>query len=403
MKVLSLYDGISCGMAALERSGIAVEKYDAFEIDKYAIKVSEKNYPQIVHHGDVLDGDFTKFKGYDLLIGGSPCTYWSIAKNNREITPDGMGGKLFMEFVRALQESECRYFLYENNNSIHKDIKAFISEQLGVEPIMINSALVSAQQRKRCYWTNIPNVTQPVDRGILLKDILESGISWQDKSYCMTASYDGAVFWNTMQRSQRSMVAEPVGVAQRGRYIASGKRNVRCEGGTMQHIEARKDGKSNCITTVYKDSMVAVPINTFNNDGEKSRTFMAGYYKFGEANLLRSNGFKGGTTAVAVPVRLGEYGKGGQGQRIYSVSGKSVTISANGGGQGAKTGLYKIDLPDGDYIIRKLTPVEAERLQTLPDNYTEGISNSQRYKCIGNGWTVDVISHILNGLKGVIL
>lgn len=403
MKVLSLYDGISCGMAALERSGIAVEKYDAFEIDKYAIKVSEKNYPQIVHHGDVFDGDFTQFKGYDLLIGGSPCTYWSIAKNNRETTPDGMGGKLFMEFVRALRESECRYFLYENNNSIHKDIKAFISEQLGVEPIMINSALVSAQQRKRCYWTNIPNVTQPTDRGILLKDILESGISWQDKSYCMTASYDGAVFWNTMQRSQRSMVAEPVGVAQRGRYIESGKRNVRCEGGTEQHIEARKDGKSNCLTTVQKDSMVAVPINTFNNDGEKSRTFMAGYYKFGEANLLRSNGFKGGTTAVAVPVRLGEYGKGGQGQRIYSVSGKSVTISANGGGQGAKTGLYKIDLPDGDYIIRKLTPVEAERLQTLPDNYTEGISNSQRYKCIGNGWTVDVISHILNGLKGVIL
>lgn len=402
MRVLSLYDGISCGMAALERAGISVERYDAFEIDKYAIKISEKNYPQIVHHGDVFDGDFTKFKGYDLLIGGSPCTYWSIAKTNREVTPDGMGGKLFMEYVRALRESECRYFLYENNNSIHKDIKAFISAQLGVEPIMINSALVSAQQRKRCYWTNIPNVTQPTDRGILLKDILESGLSWQDKSYCLTASYDGAVLWNTLQRSQRSMIAEPVSVAQRGRYIESGKRNVKCEGGTEQHFEARKDGKSNCLTTVQKDSMVAVPINTFNNDGEKARTFMAGYYKFGKANLLRSKGFKGGTTAVATPVRLGEYGNGGQGQRIYSVRGKSVSLSANGGGQGAKTGLYKIDLPDGDYIIRKLTPIEAERLQTLPDNYTEGISNSQRYKCIGNGWTVEVISHILNGLKGVI-
>ena len=152
MKVLSLYDGISCGMVALERAGMSVERYDAFEIDKYAIKISEKNYPQIVHHGDVFDGDFTKFKGYDLLIGGSPCTYWSIARNGRETTPDGMGGKLFMEFVRALRESGCRYFLYENNNSIHKDIKAFISAQLGVEPIMINSALVSAQQRKRCYW-----------------------------------------------------------------------------------------------------------------------------------------------------------------------------------------------------------------------------------------------------------
>ena len=102
---------------------------------------------------------------------------------------------------------------------------------------------------------------------------------------------------------------------------------------------------------------------------------------------------------IAEPIRIGQYGNGGQGQRIYSVHGKSVTLSANGGGQGAKTSLYKIDLPDGDYIIRKLTPVEAERLQTLPDNYTEGISKTQRYKCIGNGWTVDVIAHILKGLK----
>ena len=307
MKVLSLFDGMSGGMAALERAGINVERYDAFEIDKYAIKVSEKNYPQIVHHGDVFGGNFADFKGYDLLLGGSPCTYWSIAKAGRETTPDGIGGKLFMEYVRALRESGCKYFLYENNNSIHQNIKDFISEQLGVQPIMINSALVSAQQRKRCYWTNIPGVCQPKDKGILLKDILESGVAWQDKSYCMSAGYNGAIFWNTLQRNQRSMIAEPV--------------------------------------------------------------------------------------------RIGQYGNGGQGQRIYSVRGKSVTLSANGGGQGAKTGLYKIDLPDGDYIIRKLTPVEAERLQTLPDNYTEGISKTQRYKCIGNGWTVDVISHILKGLN----
>ena len=294
-------------MVALERAGITVDRYVAYEIDKYAIQISKKNYPHIEHCGDVTTADFTQYKDFDLLIGGSPCTYWSIAKNDRETTPDGMGGRLFMEFVRALRESECRYFLYENNNSIHQNIKDFISEQMGVQPIMINSALVSAQQRKRCYWTNIPGVCQPEDKGILLKDILESGISWQDKSYCMTASYNGAIFWNTMQRSQRSMIAEPI--------------------------------------------------------------------------------------------RIGQYGNGGQGQRIYSVRGKSVTLSANGGGQGAKTGLYKIDLPDDDYIIRKLTPVEAERLQTLPDNYTEGISKTQRYKCIGNGWTVDVIAHILTGIK----
>jgi DNA (cytosine-5)-methyltransferase 3A len=348
MKVLSLFDGIFCGRLALERAGLPVKCYDAFEIDKYAVTVSKRNYPDIVHHGDVFDGDFTKFKGYHLLLGGSPCTYWSIAQKGREITSDGMGFKLFMEYVRALRESGCKYFLYENNYSIHQNIKDEISNYLGVEPILMNSALVSAQNRKRCYWTNIPNVVQPEDKGILLADILENGMPWQDKSYCMIASYDGAVIYNTLERKQRTMVAVPVGAAQRGRYVDGEK--------TEQHIEVREDGKSNCLTTVQKDSL------------------------------------------VCAPVRIGHYGKGGQGQRIYSVVGKSVTLSANGGGQGAKTGLYKIDLPDGDYVIRKLTPVEAERLQTLPDNYTAGISNTQRYKCIGNGWTVDVIAHILGGL-----
>jgi len=350
MKVLSLFDGISCGMLALQRAGIPVECYDAFEIDKYAVTVSKCNYPDIVHHGDVFDGNFTKFQGYDLLLGGSPCTYWSIAKKGRETTSDGMGFKLFMEYVRALRESECKYFLYENNYSIHQNIKDEISKHLGVQPIMINSALVSGQNRKRCYWTNIPNVTQPEDKGIMLADVLENAVPWQDKSYCMTASYDGAVLYNTLERKQRTMVAEPI------------------------------------------------PINTYQGS-DKSCTVMAGYHKYGEATIIKNPGFNGGTTAVATPVRIGHYGKGGQGQHIYSVVGKSVTLSANGGGQGAKTGLYKIDLPDGDYVIRKLTPVEAERLQTLPDNYTAGISNSQRYKCIGNGWTVDVIAHILGGLR----
>lgn len=437
MKVLSLFDGISCGMVALERAGIQVDHYVAYEIDKYAVQISEKNYPKIKHRGDVLEGNFKRYKGCDLLIGGSPCTYWSIAKREREVTPDGIGGQLFMQYVRALKESGAKYFLYENNYSIHKDIKAFISEQLGVEPIMINSALVSAQQRKRCYWTNIPGVTQPTDRGILLQDILESGIPWQDKSYCMTSSYDGAVFWNTLERSQRSMVAEPI------------------------PINPTKDGKSHALTATYYKAgenpcssygserdkpRVAIPINT-TVDG-KARTIKAQYQRNSDANFFRT-GF--GATAVAMqipeatkkgyteiepgecvdltqpnsktrrgrrmkdkcnclttspqyyqyiaPVRVGHIGKSdGQANRVYSVRGKSVCLQSQAGFGGAKTGLYKIDLPDGDYIIRKLTPVEAERLQTLPDNYTEGISNSQRYKCIGNGWTVDVIAHILSFL-----
>ena len=313
MRLLSLFDGISCGMLAIQRAGIPVENYDAFEIDKYAVTVSKNNFPDIVHHGNVFDGDFTKFKGYDLLLGGSPCTYWSIAKRGRETTSDGVGVKLFMEYVRALYESECKYFLYENNYSIHKNIKAFISEQLGVEPIMINSALVSGQQRKQCYWTNIPNITQPEDKCIKLEDVLEKGIS----------------------------------------------------------VNAEQTGKS--------------------------RTLKAQYSNTSLANAARKDNLA--ATMVAEPIRIGQFGNGGLGERIYSVHGKSVSLKANGGGGGAKTGLYKIDLPDGDYIIRKLTPVEAERLQTLPDNYTEGISNTQRYKCIGNGWTVDVITHILKGLK----
>lgn len=307
MNVLSLFDGISCGMVALERAEIPVEKYSAYEIDKYALTVSKKNYPEIEQYGDVFEGNFKKHKGCDLLIGGSPCTFWSVAKKGRETTPDGEGFRMFMQYIRALEESSPKYFLYENNFSIHKNIKTEISKFLGVEPIMINSALVSAQHRKRCYWTNIPNIMQPEDKGILLKDIIISGIPWQNKSYAYATRCQAATFKDTLERHRHTMIAEP----------------------------------------------------------------------------------------VTKPIHIGKYGSGGQGQRIYSVHGKSVTLSANGGGKGAKTGLYKFDLPDGDYIIRKLYPIEAERLQTLPDNYTEGVSDTQRYKGIGNGWTVDVIAHIL--------
>lgn len=211
MKVLSLFDGISCGMVAFERAGIPVERYVAFEIDKYATKVSEKNYPFIEHEGDVFQADFTKYKGFDILIGGSPCTYWSIAKNNRETTPDGIGGQLFMQYVRALKESGCKWFLYENNYSIHKNIKDFISELLGVQPIMINSALVSAQNRKRCYWTNIPGVQQPQDKGLTIDGILEDESYYligqsKKKSYCLTSSYRPSLK-DTLQKKRKSLVA----------------------------------------------------------------------------------------------------------------------------------------------------------------------------------------------------
>lgn len=315
MDVLSLFDGISCGMVALERAGISVERYVAYEIDENAIKVSKHNYTQIEHCGDVTKADFTQYKGFDLLIGGSPCQDLSIANQKGK----GLNGELsglFWEYFRALNTIKPKWFLLENVASMKAQDKQKITEMLGVEPIMINSALVSAQQRKRLYWTNIPNVCQPVDKGIFLKDIL------QDESVI------------------------PCALRTRKDYTGSYKR-----------LEIKKDGKANAITGCRTDSM---------------------YCK---------------------PIRIGHLNKGGQGDRIYSVEGKSVSLSANGGGIGAKTGLYRIDLPGGDYIVRKLSPIECERLQTLPDNYTAVIGDTHRIKALGNGWTVDVIAHILKGLK----
>lgn len=175
IKVLSCFDGISCGMVALERAGIKADRYVAYEIDKNAIKISQHNYPNIEHMGDVTTADFTQYKGFDLLIGGSPCTYWSIcqSKEKRETMSSGLGWDLFSQYLRALKETKPKYFLYENNKSMSKDIKNEITKQLGVEPVYINSNLVSAQNRPRLYWTNIPNVRQPKDRNILLKDVID--------------------------------------------------------------------------------------------------------------------------------------------------------------------------------------------------------------------------------------
>jgi len=399
LNVVSLFDGISCGRVALERAGYAVSSYEAFETDKYARSISRFNYPSITHRGDVMEADYRLFTDYDLVMGGSPCTFWSIAKHNREVDKGGMGWKLFMQFVEAVWQIQPRFFLYENVASMPNNIKDHISDELGCEPILINSALVSAQQRKRLYWTNIECITQPHDKGILLKDILHSGIPYQEKSHCITSTYQGAVFKSSLERKKRTMIAEPIALADKSQTILStlykenalsmvkrqktglfvaesvggdevgaALRTRADESGSFKRLEVRDDGKLNALTTVQTDSV------------------------------------------ICSPVRIGIIGNGGQGDRIYSVFGKTVSMSANGGGRGAKTGLYKINLPDGDYTVRKLSVIEAERCQTLPDNYTAygiddsgknvNISNTQRYKAIGNGWTVDVIAHILSHMSG---
>ena len=296
LKVLSLFDGISCGMVALERAGIPVERYVAYEIDEDAIKVSKSNYPQIEHKGDVFEAKYIEGE-FDLLIGGSPCTYWSIAKagNNgakgeRETAASGLGWDLFSQYVRALKEAKPKYFLYENNASMSNEIRECISKELGCEPIEIDSADFSAQYRHRLYWTNIP-----IDMN----------------------------------------------------YIPSDK--------VFSDIEYQHDYKIVDISK-YKDTVKA------NNDNTcwKWDTSGKGYYS--------------------------------QQSRARSKDIKMNTLPASGGD---KNNIYL-----GNYTYRKLHPIEAERLQTLPDNYTNCIkSNVKRIGLCGNGWTVDVIAHIFNGLK----
>jgi site-specific DNA-cytosine methylase len=298
MNVLSLFDGMSCGQIALNNLGIKVDNYFASEIDKYAIQIAKKNYPNMVHVGDVTKLSYSDYRGclvrekeskyivdipnskrIDLIMGGSPCQGFSRAGKGLDF--EDPRSKLFFEFVRLIKECKPKYFLLENVK-MNSDSRDIISKYLGVQPIYIDSAVLSAQTRKRYYWTNIPYLLDPVDQRIKLKDIIQTEgelkgskvdermVTNKGKAYCLTARYAGATWWNSIERSQRTMI----------------------------RIEDTSQGIIN----------------------EK-------------------------------------------------------------------------------YNWRKLTPIECERLQTMPDNYTEGVSNAQRYKMIGNGWTVKVIEYILKNIK----
>lgn len=502
MNILSLYDGMACGHIAFMLEEIPIDRYVAYEIDGYAVKTAVHNFPDIEQRGDVFDGDFTEFEGFDWLIGGSPCTYWSIAqKNNRETEASGLGWELFCQYVRALKEAKPRYFLYENNKSMSKAIRESITEAFGFEPVCINSALVSAQNRQRLYWVGRRNddgtyskvdVPQPEDRGILLKDILEGGeLVAKDKAYCLkhqagnardyfkkhhtdvkfepvcpmgrdksrtlTSGYvacsqrDRCMDIATNGFMGKQSVAEPVCVAQRGRYSDSGNRTVKGNGPIEQYYEARDDGKTNALTTVQKDNAVCEPVNV-TEDG-KSQTIKAQYQQTSIANICCYTSTYGASGA-AEPIRVGCMPspdgelRNSQAFRVYSTDGKSVNLTSGGGGAGGKTGLYAIQveepprcgyatpiewdedgrpikavscadgkvytvyevkdgkitikgkeypikLVDGYYIIRKLTVRECMRLQTVPEWYEFPVSDTQAYKMLGNGWTVEVIRHLI--------
>lgn len=351
--VLSLFDGISCSQAALQRAGIEVDNYYASEIDKYAIKVTQKNFPNTIQLGDVTNitrknilKDLPKI---DLLIGGSPCQGFSVA--GRKLNFDDPRSKLFFEYFKILDALYIRNpsikFLLENVK-MKKEWRDIISAYLGVEPVLINSALVSAQNRERYYWANW-DIAQPEDKGILLKDIIEHGKVDRDKSYALDACYYKGGSEDTLKRlyyekSRRQVVIE--GAAMRGRYDANGK--------VAQQVENNNMEKSNALTTVQKDTLLCMRV--------------------GSAEGIKGHDYN---------------------RRVYSQEGKSPSLAAKSGGNLEP----KVALDDKYY--RKLTPLECERLQTLPDGYTEGVSNTQRYRQLGNGMTVDVIAHILKQMPNV--
>lgn len=334
MKVLSLFDGIACARVALKKAGHKVEAYYASEVDKYAINIAQRNWHDIIQLGDIKELSIQRSQimtagkrnvclpPIDLLIGGSPCQDLSIAKKNREGL-DGKRSNLFWEYVRILKETKPKYFILENVASMHADAKKIITETLGVEPIMIDAALVSAQRRKRLFWTNIPNVTLPKDKGIFLKDIIEDGYTPDDKSLAIQASY--------------------------------GKKNE-------QNYFRKREGQ-----------MIAVNDTVY----QYRRTYWR-ETKGGKVPTLTANMGTGGHN---VPFILQTPRGNNKGGKKY---GKVPTLSCS-----------KWEHNNKLNGMRKLTTVECERLQCLPDGYTAGVSNTQRYHAIGNAFNVDVVAHIL--------
>lgn len=342
-----------------------------------------------------------------LQIGGSPCTYWSIAQtNNRETEPSGMGWDLFENYLIALGKFKPDYFLYENNKSMSAAIRAEITKRFGFEPVCINSALVSAQNRQRLYWFGKRNpdgtystvpVQQPEDKGIFLRDILESGAVWNEKGYTLKANYYKSGPANALDGGHfpAPMVAEPVRIGT----IESGTSGNDWD--SKQYRVYSPDGKSVTMCgqgggVGAKTGLYAVPINFLGSlYSQHSRWGVFG--TDGKSPTLTASAGMGGGHIPMFPTKTDEIGDCHKNpttkKQIYEVYNGLITI---------KDKKYPIKLSDGFYIIRKLTVIECKRLQTVPDNYVFPVSDTQAYKMLGNGWTVDVIAHILSHAPSIV-
>lgn len=402
MIYLSLFNGISAGRLALSRAGIKFDKYYIAEIDKFANKVSEFHYPDNIQLGDVnnwreWDIDWSNV---GLVTAGFPCQSWSLA--GKQLGDKDERGKLFWTTLEimshVLENNPDAKFMLENVK-MKKEFEEYITlhteHALGyVNKTLINSALLSAQNRQRYYWTNF-EVSQPEDKGILLKDVIEDDyISDRDKSYCIDANYSkGANPSQYFNKSRRRLV---FGGAIRGRCIVDGVRQdhkIKTAGLTTQRLELRKDEKTNTLTTVQKDNVVV-----YRPCEPRERIKQS---KDGLIHVANASDIRGNESIL----------------RVYSDAGKAPTLSTcQGGHREPKVAIYQRPRGKNNGGVhaekaptltsnswehnntlqyRKLTPTECARLQTFPDGWCENIiSNSQSYKCYGNAWTVDVIAHI---------
>lgn len=441
INVLSLFDGCSCGQVALQRADIKVNKYFAAEIDKHAIAVTMSNFPNTIQVGDV-----TKLKGSDLpeihlLIGGSPCQGFSFA--GKQLNFEDPRSKLFFEYVRLLDEVKPRFFFLENVK-MKKEYQDVISETLLVEPIEINSSLVSAQNRKRLYWTNILGVQQPEDRGILMKDIVHE---YNDEIYNedeFLIDAEKVLSGCEIRRTEKDQVTTINPRFENGKQTYQHQR-VYETGGKYPALSAEQSGRFNVVVKIKipeatKKGFVEV------GEGEGvDLSFIESKTRRGRLMVDKTNCLTAANQDFCIVERLNEYivpfdktlqildkeiqrGKVGffrkdsQSSRVYYIHDKAVTLTGESGGGAAKMGQYLFGCITPDRIekrqngqrfndgrkfytltaqdqhgvliegyIRKLTPIECERLQTLPDNYSAAASEAQRYKMLGNGWTVDVI------------
>jgi len=429
MNVLSLFDGMSCGQIALNRLGIKYKNYYASEIDKYAIQVAQANYPDTIQLGSIefITKEMFGENKIDLIIGGSPCQGFSLA--GKQLNFKDPRSLLFFEFVRLIKELKPKYFMLENVK-MKKDYENIITEYMEVEPIEINSALVSAQNRKRLYWTNIPNIIQPNDKGILLKDILEEV---ESPPISLNKNQQNKLEKINPTTKKANCLTEAIG---RGGSSSEFLTSVKKKTLALREAKAREFNKDSLchhaadatdikghesIKRVYADSGKSPTLNScsggnrepkvlcgalrgrsFDKDGNKTN------WKDGEHKQVlevREDGKTNSLTSVTKDNLVVKNESMNSKGKAYSLTASyQGAVAWNSCERKQRTMVPVHETKESDPNIyngvyyRKLTPVECERLQTVPDNYTDHVSKTQRYKMLGNGWTVDVICHILKNL-----